>query len=130
MRIGTLQDYKNFAKIFWPIFILGAVLLFSVVNTFFKSRIENQTKYNFKITKLEKDDVKNHLFVYSGEEEMYLWNFSLQADKGIEVGDVVYKDKCSEYLYILRKDLDGKYYKFRKENYTGMFPIQIFCGFH
>ena len=128
MKIGKVEDYKKLAKMFWPFLILGAVLFFSIVNTFFKSRIENQTQYNFKITKIGWT-LKNNLIIYDGDKEIYLWNYSVKADEGIEVGDVVYKDKCSEHLFILRKNADGKYFQFRKENYTGMLPIQIFCSF-
>ncbi len=114
-------------KKYWPILIFGLIVIFTLINTFFKSKIENETQYNFVITKIEVTPT-NSLVFYDKNKKISLWNFIVSENEKVNVGDMIYKERRSDYLYVMRKSINGDYKVYRKENYTGLFSRAIFCG--
>jgi hypothetical protein len=60
-------------------------------------------------------------------EQIDMWNHNIRANKGVIVGDSIYKGECSEILHIFKKDINGKYKPYLKVKPRGLFPIDWFC---
>lgn len=63
---------------------------------------------------------------FDGKEEILPANYTILENEGVKVGDIVYKEKCSEYLYIYREDHREKYI-YLKVQPSGLFPYEYFC---
>jgi len=109
-------------KKYWAIAIFIAVLIFTFINTYIHSFNENNNEYNFVITKTETTPTSTLIF-YDKEKEISFWNFIISENSGVKKGDLIYKPKHSTFLYIKRKDKNGTYKIFLKENYTGIFTF-------
>jgi hypothetical protein len=109
-------------KKYWTIAIFIAVLIFILINTFIHSFNENNKEYNFVITKTETTPTSTLIF-YDKEKEILFWNFIVSENSGVKKGDLIYKPIHSSFLYVKRKDKNGSYKTFLKENYTGIFTI-------
>ncbi|RWW91775.1 hypothetical protein [Flavobacterium cerinum] len=112
-------------------YIISAFIFLSMIfiffNTFFHSKNENLTFYNFKITKIEITPTKQFVF-FNGEKEIGLWNYNIMSNENVKIGDIVYKEKCSKYLYILRENEDHENEEILKVVYTSPLPIEWFCN--
>ena len=113
---------KFMKKKYWTIAIFIAVLIFIFINTFIHSFNENNKEYNFVITKTETTPTSTLIF-YDKEKEISFWNFIVSENSGIKKGDLIYKPKHSNFLYVKRKDKNGSYKTFLKENYTRIFTF-------
>jgi len=121
----TSSQRTKFKK-YLPIVIFGFIVIFVSINTFIKSRIENNAKYNFVITKIEVTPTSTLIF-YDKNKQISFWNFIVSKNEKINIGDLIYKEKCSPFLYIMRKDKNNKYKVYKRENYTGLFSQEILC---
>ena len=63
-------------KKYWPIVIFGIIVIFTLINTFFNSKIENEVQYNFVITKIEVTPTSTLVF-YDRNKKVSLWNFTV-----------------------------------------------------
>jgi hypothetical protein len=102
-------------------------VIFTVFNTFFHSKNEYLTSYNFKITKIEITPTKQFVF-FNGEKKIGLWNYHIMSNENVKIGDIVYKEKCSKYLYILRENEDHENEEILKVSSTSPLPIEWFCN--
>jgi len=103
------------------------MVLCSFLNTFVNSRNECRQAYNFVISKIEITPTSTLEF-YNNKEKIVLWNFIIPENEGVEVGDLLYKEKCSKYLYIYKKNDKGEYVVHLKVNSSGIFPCECFCN--
>ncbi|AYN03970.1 hypothetical protein [Flavobacterium sp. 140616W15] len=108
-------------------FVIVGVVLFIFLNTFIRSRNEYQKSYNFIITKVEITPTHT-LEVFNNNEKIAFWNYIISENEGVEIGDLIYKKKCSKYLYIYKKNEMGKYEEHLKVNLSSLFPIEWFCN--
>lgn len=99
--------------------------MFTYINTFLKSKKEFETKYNFVIDKIEITPTKRMVF-FKDNQEINLWNYTIMDNEDVLVGDLIYKEKCSKYLYIYRKDKQGLYKEHLKYSPRGIFS-NWFC---
>ena len=106
------------------VIILGVI--FTFVNTYFKTKKEYGLSYDFVITKLDITPTRRFIF-YDGENEIQLCGFIISSNENIKPGDVLYKPACSDKLQIVRKDVTGKNLVISETNYAGMFPSEFFC---
>ena len=83
--------------------------------------------YNFIITKVEITPTHT-LEVFNNNEKIAFWNYIISENEGVEIGDLIYKKKCSKYLYIYKKNEMGKYEEHLKVNLSNLFPIEWFCN--
>lgn len=97
---------QTFLKYLMPILFVFFVF-FVLINRYFKSSKEYNTTYNFTITKMETTPTHSLHFYDNQNNKIVFWNFTVPDNKGVKVGDVVYKKKESKYLYIYRKDESG-----------------------
>jgi hypothetical protein len=109
-------------KKYWIIAIFIIILIFIFINTFIHSFNENNQEYNFVITKTETTSSSTLIF-YDKEKEISFWNFIISKNSGVKKGDLIYKPKHSNFIYVKRKDKSGIYKIFLKENYTGIFTF-------
>ncbi|TDO70463.1 hypothetical protein EV143_11186 [Flavobacterium chryseum] len=95
---------KKFNKIkYLPIYIFIGAVLFSFINTYFKSRTVHFEKYDFVITKIN-DTPTGSAIPLQNDSEMNLWQYSFYPKSIIKVGDSIHKGSEEKYLYIFRKD--------------------------
>lgn len=113
---------KNRIFICFLILVIVAI----VANTYIQSRSEFLVIYNFKVSKIEISPTRS-LTVYNNDKKIDFWSFSIREGDDIKIGDRFFKDSCSQYLYIFRRDDNGieKLYIKVKEN--GVFPYGWFC---
>ena len=109
--------------------IVFGILIFGIlINTFIHSRNEILNNYYFVITKIEVSPT-NTLVFYNKEKEVQLWNYTIMDDENVLVGDIIFKDKCSKYLHVLRKDKkSNKYKEFLKVQPSGILKIEWICN--
>lgn len=108
-------------------FVFISAVLFTLINTFVQSKSQYNKSYNFVITNIRV--TPTHTLVFFKEtEEIYLWNYIISDKEGVEVGDLLYKEKCSKYLYIYRKNKQGKYVEYLKVIPKRTFTPEWFCN--
>jgi hypothetical protein len=107
-------------KKIWPFIFLLFVLIFSTINSIINGIYENKKAYNFQITKLESTPTSRLIF-YDGKNEITLWNYTVMNNEGVQVGDYLIKGKCSEFLFINRKNESGEFIEITKSNNDSYF---------
>lgn len=98
---------KKLKKI-WPFIFLLCAFIFLTINGVIYGIYENKKAYNFQITKLESTPTSSLIF-YDGKKEVILWNYIITNNQGVQAGDYLIKDKCSEFLFIKRKNKRGEF---------------------
>lgn len=116
---------KNKLKYFIPIIVIVG-LIFIFLNSYFQTKKECESSYNFVITKIKETPTKQWTF-FNEDKEVELWGFIVSSKEDIKAGDILYKPVCSAYIQILRKDRNGRDIVISEANYTGMFPYEWFC---
>jgi hypothetical protein len=92
---------KKKSTIFLIVFAIFVVII--LTNSYIQAEKVISKKYDIVITKIELSPTNSMIF-YNGNEEINLWGFDIRNYEDVRVGDIVYKEKESKYLYILRKD--------------------------
>lgn len=113
-------------KKYFMIIVFISIGFYILINTFLKSRKEYRTTYNFVITKIEVTPTYSLEF-FDKSEKIVIWNYIISGNQGVEIGDSIYKKKCSKYLYIYKKNNNGKYEIYLKVSPSGLFPYEWFC---
>lgn len=103
------------------------VLVSVALNTYIQSRSEFLVNYNFKVSKIEISPTRS-LTVYDNDKKIDFWNFSIREGDSIKIGDHFFKDSCSQYLYIYRRDGNGIEELYMKIRENGIFPYEWFCS--
>jgi hypothetical protein len=113
-------------KYIFPL-IFVFIILFIFINTFIKSRNEHKKSYNFIVTKIEKTPT-NTLEFYNKKEKIVFWNFIVSSNNNVEIGDLIIKEECSNFLFIYKKNKKLKYEKHSFIRFSGLFPSELFCN--
>lgn len=103
------------------LFLFALIFIFPLINTFIRTKKEFKGKYEFTIKEVEVTPTKQLKFVDMEGKEISLWNYTIMQDQGVKQGDSIYKDKCSYYLYVFKKDNLGRYKVFKKVRPSGLF---------
>lgn len=107
------------------IFFIG--IIYTIVNTYCSTKNEYLTFYNFKITKIEVTPTKQFVF-FNKNNKVILWNYRIMSNEDVRIGDILYKEKCSKYLYILRENEDHEMEEILKVVPTSPLPMEWFCN--
>ncbi len=103
------------------------ILIFIIINTFIHSRREFICEYDFVINNIEITPT-GQLRLYDMEgRQVLFWNYSINNNDNIILGDSIYKAGCSKFLYIYKKDSKGKYQECQKIAPSSSFPYEWFC---
>ena len=108
------------------VILIALFIIYSLANTVIQSRDVYRSNYKFEISKI-KVARTGILQLYNNGEEVFLFSYRIYDNDGVVVGDLVYKESCSENLYILRKDEAGDYKKILTVKPTGIVPREWFC---
>jgi hypothetical protein len=112
---------KNFNKIrYLPIIIFIGAVIFSFINTYFKSRAVHFKKYDFVVTKVT-DTPTGSTIPFENDTEMYMWQYNFFPRSIIKVGDSIHKGSEEKYLYIFRRDETEKFILIDSIQPTGMY---------
>jgi hypothetical protein len=113
------------SKFLLPIIFIF-IILSVLINTFIKSKNEHEKSYNFIITKIEKTPTKTLEF-YNKKEKIVFWNFIVSSSNDVKIGDLIIKEKCSNILFIYKKNKKMKFEKHSFIKFSGIFPSELFC---
>lgn len=95
---------KKFNKIkYLPILIFIGAVIFSFVNTYFKSKTVHFEKYDFVVTKITPTPTGS-VIPSQNDFEMDMSQYSFFPKNIIKVGDSIHKGAEEKYLYIFRRD--------------------------
>ncbi|MET0944581.1 MAG: hypothetical protein ABWY22_04180 [Flavobacterium sp.] len=100
--------------------ILIGALLFSFINTYFKSRAVHFNKYDFVVTKVS-DTPTGGTIPFKNDTEMCMWQYNFFPRSIIKVGDSIHKGPEEKYLYIFRRDKAEKFLLIDSIQPTGMY---------
>ena len=103
------------------------MLVFPLVNTFIRSRNEYHKKYDFIISKVSITPTRQLEFYDTTGEKVSLWNYTVMDYEGVSKGDSIFKDKCSFFLYVYKKNNRGEFKEYLRIRPTGLFPHSMFC---
>jgi hypothetical protein len=109
------------------IIIMIFILIFIIANSFIHSRNEFRSGYDFVINKIEVTPT-GQLRLYDVQGTQFsFWNYSINNNDNIIVGDSIHKIACSEFLYIYKKANPDKYEEYQKMAPSTLFPNKWFC---
>ena len=112
---------KKFNKIkYAPILILIGVVIFSFVNTYFKSRKVHFEKYDFVVTKIINTPTGSAI-PFKNDIEMDMWQYNFYPKNIIHIGDSVHKGSEEKNLYIFRRNETEKFILIDSIQPTGMY---------
>ncbi|MBF4516220.1 hypothetical protein IRZ71_07700 [Flavobacterium sp. ANB] len=95
---------KKFSKIrYIPIVLFIGAVIFSFVNSYFKSRTVHFEKYDFVITKVT-DTPTGTAIPFQNDIKMDMQQYIFFPNRIIKVGDSIHKGAEEKYLYIFRRD--------------------------
>lgn len=83
---------------------------FFIIRAYLASKKEDDSYYNFIITKIELTPAYR-MILYYGNKKILFHNFTIMDDEDVKIGDKVVKEKNSKVLKIFRKNKDGVYEK-------------------
>lgn len=114
-------------KMLFLILMVVLMLVFPLVNTFIRSRNEYHKKYDFIISKVSITPTRQLEFYDTTGEKVSLWNYTVMDYEGVSKGDSIFKDKCSFFLYVYKKNNRGEFKEYLRIRPTGLFPHSMFC---
>jgi hypothetical protein len=116
-----MSKNSNKSKIkYIPILIFIGVLIFSFINTYFKSKTIHFGKYNFVVTKVIATPTGN-IIPYQNDIERDMWQYSFYPRNIIKVGDSIHKGSEEKYLFIFRKNTTANFILIDSIKPTGIY---------
>ena len=109
--------------------IIVVVIVIPIVNTFIHAKMEFRNKYDFIISKIEITPTQRMSLYNEKGENIDFWSYIIMSYEDVKVGDYIYKDRCSRFLYVFKRNAFGKYEQHQKIAPTGMFPYEWFCKY-
>lgn len=83
---------------------------FIIIRSYISSKNEDESFYNFVITKIEISPSYDMIF-YNKDKKVLPHNFLIKNNEDIKIGDKIIKEKDSKILKVFRKNKDGVYEK-------------------
>ena len=83
---------------------------FILIRSYRSSKIEDESLYNFVITKIEISPSYDMIF-YNKDRKILPHNFLIKYKEDIKIGDKIIKENNSKVLFIYRKNNEGVYEK-------------------